>query len=90
MSVNEPDRTRLNSAELEVNGWDGVVCASPEEVLLATGYWPVIGNALAVMKRDGSTGAIRQHRPTRGTWRDSVVLLQQDSHVLTICEIGSP
>ncbi len=54
----DADRVRLNSAVLEAHSWDGVVCASPENVLLATGYWPVIGNALAVMTRDGAAVAI--------------------------------
>lgn len=34
-------------------GCDALVCALPANVLLLTGYWPVIGSAVALVTRDG-------------------------------------
>ena len=34
-------------------GYDALVCALPANVLLLTGYWPVIGSAVAIVTRDG-------------------------------------
>lgn len=48
----EVRRRRIREA-LAGAGLDGVVCALPENVLLLSGYWPVIGNALALANRDG-------------------------------------
>lgn len=38
---------------LRRTGLDAVVCALPAYVLMATGYWPVIGASVAVFTRDG-------------------------------------
>jgi Xaa-Pro aminopeptidase len=38
----------LRTAEL-----DALVCSLPANVLLASGYWPVVGTSLAVVARDG-------------------------------------
>ncbi len=38
----------LRAAEL-----DALVCSLPANVLLASGYWPVVGTSLAVVARDG-------------------------------------
>lgn len=43
----------LGDAELAA-----LVCLSPTEVLLATGYWPVMGSSLALVARGGETFAI--------------------------------
>src|SRR5262249_23211370 len=32
---------------------DAVVCALPENVLMLTGYWPVVGTSIALATRDG-------------------------------------
>ncbi len=39
-------------------GLDGVVCALPENVLLLSGYWPVVGNALALANREGRVAVV--------------------------------
>lgn len=44
----ESIRSALVAADL-----DAVVCALPMNVLLLSGYWPVVGGALAVAARDG-------------------------------------
>ena len=37
---------------------DAVVCALPANVLLLSGYWPVIGTACAIVTRDGAVAVI--------------------------------
>ena len=43
---------RITSA-LQDAGLDALVCTLPENVLLLTGYWPVVGTAVAVATADG-------------------------------------
>lgn len=40
---------------LDEAGLDGLVCALPNNVLLLSGYWPVVGTALAIATREGRT-----------------------------------
>jgi Xaa-Pro aminopeptidase len=39
---------------LSENNWDALVCALPSNVLLLSGYWPVIGSAVAIITREGA------------------------------------
>ena len=50
-------RSRIADA-LHRAGLDAVVCALPKHVLLLSGYWPVVGTAVAVATRDGATGLL--------------------------------
>jgi Xaa-Pro aminopeptidase len=43
---------------LEESRLDAVVCSFPSNVLLLSGYWPVIGTAIAVVSRAGIVGLI--------------------------------
>ncbi len=43
---------RLRSA-LRNNQWDLLICALPKNVLLLSGYWPVVGTGVAVASSDG-------------------------------------
>jgi Xaa-Pro aminopeptidase len=45
---------RIQQALTEAN-WDAVICALPSDVLLLTGYWPVIGASVAICFREGPT-----------------------------------
>ena len=38
---------------LRAENLDALVCALPSNVLLLSGYWPVIGSAIAIATRDG-------------------------------------
>lgn len=49
------DRIREALAEA---GLDGVVCALPANVLMLTGYWPVVGTSIAVVGRDGRNAIV--------------------------------
>ncbi len=52
--VDSERQSRNHQALVEAN-WDAVVCALPSNVLLLTGYWPVIGASVALCFRDGPT-----------------------------------
>jgi Xaa-Pro aminopeptidase len=44
---------RIQRAILE-NNWDALVCTLASNVLLLSGYWPVIGSAVAIFTREGA------------------------------------
>ena len=60
---------------LEQSDLDAVVCSLPTNVLLLTGYWPVVGTAIAVVTRAGVVGLIapsdEQDLAERG-WADEI------------------
>ena len=43
---------------LRKNNWDLVVCALPMNVLLLSGYWPVVGTGVAVASKEGRIGLL--------------------------------
>jgi Xaa-Pro aminopeptidase len=51
----DPERLAAVQDALRDAGLDGLVCSLPTNVLLLTGYWPVVGTGLAVVARDGPT-----------------------------------
>jgi Xaa-Pro aminopeptidase len=50
------DKERIGRIQrvLSESNWDALVCALPSNVLLLSGYWPVIGSAVAIFTRDGA------------------------------------
>ncbi|HEV7216825.1 MAG TPA: M24 family metallopeptidase [Chloroflexota bacterium] len=48
---------RIRSALQDV-GLDALVCSLPTNVLLLSGYWPVVGTAVAVATRDGRVAVL--------------------------------
>jgi len=57
MAVDEQRQRAIREA-LKESGLDAVVCSSPTEVLVLTGYWPVMGLSLAVFTREGEVCCI--------------------------------
>jgi Xaa-Pro dipeptidase len=61
--------------KLEETDLDALVCALPSNVLLLTGYWPVVGTAIAVASRAGCIGLVaptdEQDLAERG-WADEI------------------
>lgn len=54
---------------------DALICTLPSNVLLLTGYWPVIGNAIAIVTRDGAVGVVAPDDEwdyARDSWADSI------------------
>src|SRR4051794_6758090 len=54
----DEDRIARIRRALETRGLDVLVCGLRANVLLVSGYWPVIGSALAVATREGAIGLI--------------------------------
>lgn len=50
MSRNRKDQI---AAALKQNGLDALVCALPKNVLMLSGYWPVVGTSVAVARANG-------------------------------------
>src|SRR5215212_667486 len=67
---------------LERSGLDAVVCSLPSNVLLLTGYWPVVGTAVAVASRAGLVGLVapsdERDLAERG-WADEVRYFESGS-----------
>ena len=53
MNRRDPERLARIQQALKEHRLDALVCALPVNVLLLTGYWPVIGTSLAIATRDG-------------------------------------
>jgi len=43
---------------LSANKWDALVCALPSNVLLVSGYWPIIGTGVAVVSLEGEVNLL--------------------------------
>ena len=50
--VRDEERAGRIRRVLTENKWDAVACTLPSNVLLLSGYWPVIGSAIAIFTRD--------------------------------------
>ncbi len=50
------DKERIDAIQhvLSKSNWDALACALPSNVLLLSGYWPVIGSAIAIFTREGA------------------------------------
>ncbi len=61
---------------------DAVVCAAPENVLLASGYWPVTGVSAAVVTSAGEIVVLApsdEEELAKGGWADEVVTFEPAS-----------
>jgi Xaa-Pro aminopeptidase len=61
---------------------DALVCAVPSNVLLLCGYWPMIGNAVAVATRDGAIGVAVPDDETplaAASWADTIATFSAGS-----------
>ncbi len=52
--MRDSDRSARIQRSMQERSLDLLVCALPLNVLLLSGYWPVVGTSLAVASRDGS------------------------------------
>jgi Xaa-Pro aminopeptidase len=69
------DRIELMRDALERSKMDALVCALPTNVLLLSGYWPVIGTAIAVMTKTGFVHVLApedEEELARTGWADVV------------------
>ena len=51
--MTNPERVDRIRRALQDKQWDLLVCALPKNVLLLSGYWPVVGTGVAVASSDG-------------------------------------
>jgi Xaa-Pro dipeptidase len=56
--VRDEERVERVARALERAGLDALVCALPSNVLLLSGYWPVVGTSIAVATREGAIGLV--------------------------------
>lgn len=49
----DPERLERVSQELRANDADAIICGLPCNIVMLSGYWPVVGNSLAIFTRDG-------------------------------------
>jgi Xaa-Pro aminopeptidase len=60
MAADAERRSRIQSA-LKRSAVDALVCCGPTEVLLLTGYWPILGGSVAVVGSSGDEYLIVPH-----------------------------
>ena len=71
----DAERIKRITDALEQSNMDALVCALPTNVLLISGYWPVIGTSVAVITRNGFVHVLApddEAELTRGSWADVV------------------
>lgn len=56
--ASDPERHKRTVAALGASLHDALICSSPTEVLLLTGYWPVMGSSLAIFTSSGDATVI--------------------------------
>jgi Xaa-Pro aminopeptidase len=56
--ASDPERHQRMVAALDASQHDALICSSPTEVLLVTGYWPVLGSSLAFFTSSGKVKVI--------------------------------
>ena len=76
-----PDELRLRRIHDALVGadLDGILCALPENVLLLSGYWPVVGNAMALANSDGRVAVVapEDEKPlAEAGWADEIRLFR--------------
>jgi Xaa-Pro aminopeptidase len=77
-----PERIDWIREALQAANLDGLICSLPANILLVSGYWPVVGSALAVATREGQVVVIapedEQELAEKG-WAAQVMLFQPSS-----------
>lgn len=76
------DRVQWNGAALRDAGLDALVCSLPENVLLSSGYWPVVGTAISIAAADGSVAVLAPEDESRfasAGWADPVATFRPSS-----------
>jgi Xaa-Pro aminopeptidase len=92
----ERDAERMERvvAALRDGGYDALICALPANVLLLTGYWPVIGSAIAIATREGRVAILApadEHELAQAGWADDVHTFQPGglSSLVDVCSAAA-
>ena len=82
LAMRNPERVDRIRNTLRENQWDLVICALPMNVLLLSGYWPVVGAGVAVASSDGRISLLvpedEEDLAQRG-WADEIRTFQPGS-----------
>ena len=73
--MKNPERIDRIRIALRTNQWDLVVCALPKNVLLLSGYWPVVGTGVAIASSDGPIALLvpeDEEELAKDGWADDV------------------
>ena len=74
------ERIAALRAELEASKLDGLICALPGNVLLLSGYWPVVGTAVALLGRDDTVVVIAPRDEfdfAEAGWANEIIALEK-------------
>ena len=81
-AVRNPERVEMVKQAIAVADCDAVVCALPVNVLMMSGYWPVVGTSLVVATREGAIILLvpeDEKELTENSWADEVRTYQPNS-----------
>src|SRR5512142_1188049 len=76
------ERIRRIQAAMRVENIDTLICALPADVLLLSGYWPVIGSSFAVVTAEGACAVLApedEEELARNGWAGEVATDQPAS-----------
>jgi Xaa-Pro dipeptidase len=62
--------------------WDGLLCSLPSNVLLLSGYWPVVGGSMGLVTKEGRVGLLvpeDELELARKGWADEICTFQGGS-----------
>ena len=74
------ERIAALRAELQASKLDGLICALPSNVLLLSGYWPVVGTAVALLGRDDTVVVIAprdEYDFAEAGWANEIIALEK-------------
>ena len=74
------ERIAALRAELEASKLDGLICALPSNVLLLSGYWPVVGTAVALIGPDDTVVVVAppdEHDFAEAGWANEIIPLEK-------------
>src|SRR5579884_2062367 len=77
-----PDRIDRIRGTMNNKGWDLLVCALPMNVLMLSGYWPIVGTGVVCLDRDGSIRLLvprDEEDLARKGWADEVSVFEPTS-----------
>jgi len=77
--VRDLERIAAIRAELDASGLDGLICALPSDVLMLSGYWPVVGTACALIGPRDTVAIIAprdEYELAEAGWADAIIALE--------------
>lgn len=80
--VRDLERLAAVRAELDASGLDGLICALPSDVLMLSGYWPVVGTACALIGPRDTVAIIApadEYELAESGWADEIIALESST-----------